>query len=159
MKIYQVGRQHFAIIENELWVKADSVPDAQPLQAVPTKRPYNLKKTFSKTGRKVRHNLDAETKSRIREEYRNGKSQADLAEEFGISSITVYRIVKSVGPIGGLAKERKHNQVPLKEINGYRCLNCGHTFKSILPKLEAYCPKPTCNKADELEEIPAEEVV
>ncbi len=35
----------------------------------------------------------------------------------------------------------------------------GRAFKSVLPKLDAYCPQPTCNKSTELEEIPAEEVV
>lgn len=126
-------------------------------EATPAKRAYKTKKRIARTaGRKARRDLDDDTKARIREEYKEGKSQADLAEKYGVSSVTVYRIVKSVGPI---AKPRKHNQVPLKEIHGFRCLNCGHTFKIVLSKLDAYCPKPTCNKSTDLEQIDPEEVV
>lgn len=50
------------------------------------------------------------------------------------------------------AEPGKHKGRPRK-LREYRCLNCGNTFKSNLPKIDAYCPNTTCNKSTPIEEV------
>jgi len=40
-----------------------------------------------------------------------------------------------------------------RKLRQYRCLDCNQVFTSNLPKLDAYCPGPACNKATNIEEI------
>lgn len=148
MRIFKAGELSITIIDGAPWMKLEQVADeadSTEEAPVPKKRKYAHK---AKTGKK--HKTDDETKRRVLEGYRSGASQRDLAEEFGISIPTVYRIVKKAGT---LVKNSKKHEVPLKEINEFRCLNCGKTFKTILPKLDAYSPMPGCNKSSELEEV------
>lgn len=88
----------------------------------------------------------------------SGMKTADVAKKFGISVANFYYYRNSRSK-GSHKDKVKHHEVPLKEIHGYRCTNCGKTFKSILPKLDAYCPMPSCSKASDLDEIPPEDVI
>lgn len=158
MQTFIVGGNTVALIDGELWMKLaptsaeEQTGAPQPDVAKHRKRkPTSWSKLIGPKTRKPRSkNLDEGQKQEIRSLHRNGVSVVDLAKQFNLGESAVRRAVNG--------KPEKHDQVPLKGIHGYRCTNCGRTFKSILSKLDAYCPLPTCNKSTELEEIPAEEV-
>ena len=143
MTLYQVGQQQFAIIDNELWVKAACVPELVEEETKVVKRHYKTKRLIvakslkRKPGKYSAHNpMPEEVKEKIRAKYTEGVTQSVLAKDFGVSSSTIMKVLKST-PIRLTTKN--------KEVNNYICVD-GHEFKSKLPPGEVICP--ICHSAD-----------
>ena len=148
-----VGSQMVAVIGGQLWQKLESSSPEPPVSKPARKhRIKHRKPRQRKPQPRTRKGVQPDLRQKVVEQYKAGKSASELAKAYGISVSAVYVWANRAG------KPTKHHQVQLKEIHGYRCLNCGRRFKSVLPKLDAYCPQPTCNRMSELEEIPPEEV-
>ena len=138
MKIYQVGLQQFAIIDNELWVKADFAPEVEQSETklIKRKRKYKVKEKSSTTARAKTGALSDEVNDEIREKFRNGATRQELMKEYGISYPTVSKYVQRKPMI-----QRTKNH----EAHDFICAN-GHEFMSKLPPGKAICP--TCHSDD-----------
>src|ERR1043165_8242941 len=102
--------------------------------------------------------MDTDVVSRVRELCR----QIDALESELAELIMGRRILDTPGepirkrrgrkPKGVVDQEERRKGRPRK-LRQYRCLNCGQTFTSNLPKLDAYCPGHACNKSTDIEEV------
>lgn len=108
------------------------------LQSAPKRQPRKSKTVRKRAGRKK---LTDEQREAVKADIRAGLKPGEICERHGISLPTYSRIKATMPRVSGVFT--------------YRCFGCGKQFKSNLPKLDAYCPQPTCNKMTDIEEVHA----
>jgi|ERR1035437_4320499 hypothetical protein len=95
------------------------------------------KKAKRKPGKYNKHNpMPEEVKEQIRARHLEGATLATLIKEFGVSSSSISKALKTKPD----RLTTKH-----KDVNSYVCVN-GHEFKSKLPLLDVVCP--VCHSTD-----------
>jgi hypothetical protein len=118
-----------AEIDRQILVVLGEEPEVEPEEEDEEEQPRRKKKRrVSKYG--PHSPMPEEVKEEIRAKYADGSSQADLAEEYGVSASTILKVLKGT-------PERlttKH-----KDISEYVCEN-GHHFKSKLLPGNVMCP-------------------